>query len=310
MPTESYPFDVNCFICNRHAKSRTPIEHHTLKSIDCDCCGRYIIPWNASVSPRSTPPEELYILSSAVRYNSERGKIVRIEMDNESEIISSFPRPRNIFDQIDLCLDYLALPAYAFNGAPILGNISYAPWFVAESESEYDYLCELLVEMGYCGQGGPTKQLTAMGWTRVLTIREGHSESAQIFVAMWFAPEMNDAWAVGIEQPLLSLNFKPLRVDRKEHNDMIDDQIIAEIRASTAVIADFTGDRAGAYFEAGFARGLGKPVIWTCRKDWHSKLHFDTRQFNHIIWESPEELAFKLANRVRATLPLPRISGG
>ncbi len=33
------------------------------------------------------------------------------------------------------------------------------------------------------------------------------------------------------------------------------------------MIADFTGHRGGVYFEAGFAHGLGIPVIWTCRED-------------------------------------------
>jgi hypothetical protein len=306
MPTEIYPLEIKCFVCNRTARAIARPEDRRLNSVQCNYCGNYIIPWTAQVTARSTSSDEIYILSSAIRYNSERGRLVRIELDNEAEIIASFPRPRNIFEQVDLCLDYLALPAYAFIGAPIYGNVTYSTWFAAKEESEFEYLCDLLSELGYCGEGGPDKQLKARGWDRVLSLREGRIESAQIFVAMWFDPQMNDAWTVGIEKPLENLKFKPLRIDRKEHNDMIDDQIIAEIRASNAVVADFTGDRAGVYFEAGFARGLGKPVIWTCRKDWESKLHFDTRQFNHIIWSDPEDLALKLTNRVRATLPLPQ----
>jgi hypothetical protein len=70
------------------------------------------------------------------------------------------------------------------------------------------------------------------------------------------------------------------------------------------VVADFTGQRGGVYFEAGLAFGLSKQVIWTVRKDEVSKLHFDTRQFNHIVW-SPNELPqFRVAlrNRIEATL--------
>ena len=74
---------------------------------------------------------------------------------------------------------------------------------------------------------------------------------------------------------------------------------MASIRGSRFIIADFTGDRGGVYFEAGFANGLGKPVIWTVRKDWLNKLHFDTRQFNHITWADGEYLELKEALRLR-----------
>jgi len=37
------------------------------------------------------------------------------------------------------------------------------------------------------------------------------------------------------------------------------------------------------------------------------KLHFDTRQYNHISWETPEELKEKLIARIEATITnLPR----
>jgi nucleoside 2-deoxyribosyltransferase len=54
---------------------------------------------------------------------------------------------------------------------------------------------------------------------------------------------------------------KAIRVDREHFGDRIDDRIIAEIRRCRFIVADFTGQRGGVYFEAGFALGLGKPVI-------------------------------------------------
>ena len=95
-----------------------------------------------------------------------------------------------------------------------------------------------------------------------------------------------------------------MRIDKTEHNDKICDRIISEIRTSGLVIADFTGQRGGVYFEAGYAMGLGIPVIWTCRSSDVDGLHFDTRQYNHISWDSAEDLRIKLVNRIRATLPL------
>ena len=86
----------------------------------------------------------------------------------------------------------------------------------------------------------------------------------------------------------------------KEDTRKIDDEIIAEIRRSAFLIADFTGHRGGVYFEAGYAMGHGLPVIWTCRKDEMDKLHFDIRQYNCIDWAKPAELADRLQRRIEA----------
>ena len=95
-----------------------------------------------------------------------------------------------------------------------------------------------------------------------------------------------------------------MRIDRKPDVNKIDDEIIAEIRRSRFLVADFThgedGARGGVYYEAGFAYGLDLPVIYSCRKDKEKKLHFDTRQYYHILWGTPEELRDSLAQRIEA----------
>jgi hypothetical protein len=53
---------------------------------------------------------------------------------------------------------------------------------------------------------------------------------------------------------------------------------------------------------AGFAMGLGIPVIWTVREDQIGQVHFDTRQYNHIVYDSAEDLRKKLHNRIAATI--------
>lgn len=95
----------------------------------------------------------------------------------------------------------------------------------------------------------------------------------------------------------------PVRIDRVHHNEKICDKIIAEIRTCQFLVADVTLQRAGVYFEAGFAIGLGRPVIWSCREDDLKNVHFDTRQYNHIVWKEPTDLRIQLADRIKATIP-------
>ena len=63
--------------------------------------------------------------------------------------------------------------------------------------------------------------------------------------------------------------------------------------------------RNGVYFEGGFGMGLGRTVIWMCREDDLAHVHFDTRNYNHIVWVQPADLRSKLRDRLRATLALP-----
>jgi len=60
---------------------------------------------------------------------------------------------------------------------------------------------------------------------------------------------------------------------------------MVEIRRARFLIADLTGGNNGAYWEAGFAEGLGKKVIYTCRRDWADKIHFDKDQFVRVPWD-------------------------
>jgi nucleoside 2-deoxyribosyltransferase len=73
------------------------------------------------------------------------------------------------------------------------------------------------------------------------------------------------------------------------------------------MIADLTDDNEGAYWEAGFAEGLSKPVIFTCEKAKfeEKKTHFDTNHRLTVKWDkdSPQDAAEELKATIRATLP-------
>ena len=145
--------------------------------------------------------------------------------------------------------------------------------------------------------------ITPKGWSQVAALRQGDIKSDRGFVAMWFDHSM-DAADVTIGTAIREAGYRALRLDRYEHNNRIDDEIMAAIRRSKFVVADLTGQRGGVYFEAGFALGLGIPVVWLCRKDDMAKIHFDNRQYNFILWEAEklEDLKAALRNRIEATI--------
>lgn len=149
---------------------------------------------------------------------------------------------------------------------------------------------------------GGSADISPDGYIELDEIFRHPSESLQGFVAMWFDGSLDGAYSKGFQKGVVDAGYNPVRIDRVEHINKIDDEIIAQINASRFIVADFTGHRGGVYFEAGYALGQDLPVFWSCRKDHLSELHFDIRQFNCIDWETPEELADRLSSRIIAVL--------
>lgn len=148
-------------------------------------------------------------------------------------------------------------------------------------------------------------EITPQGLERLENLRFAKKSSTQAFVAMWFDPSMDETYKNAIAPAVMLAGYQPMRIDGKDHNNKIDDEIIAEIRRSRFVVADFTqgeSARGGVYYEAGLAHGLNLPVIFTCKKDCIEKVHFDTRQYNHIVWETHDYLKTALSQRISATI--------
>ena len=179
-----------------------------------------------------------------------------------------------------------------------------AAWSVCEDE--FKELLDFLVcaerltkeELTYAYKIAPT------GWLHLETLKAVNVDSKQGFVAMWFDPEMQGVFDAAIGPGIVDAGYRPHLVNMREHNEKIDDEIITQIRRSRFVLADFTGHRGGVYFEAGYGRGLGLEVFWTCRKDELEKLHFDIRQYNCIDWEPKKLPEFRkhIADRIEAVL--------
>ena len=153
------------------------------------------------------------------------------------------------------------------------------------------------------GDGHHTCSLTVKGHARLVEVQQPKTESPRGFMAMWFHSSMDQAWQKGFEPGIREAGCEPVRIDQKQHVNKIDDEVRAEIRRAQFVVADLTGDRGGVYYEAGFAHGLGIPVVFTRRKD-SGETHFDLRQYNCIFWQDNDlkKLQEDLANRITVIL--------
>jgi len=119
---------------------------------------------------------------------------------------------------------------------------------------------------------------------------------------MWFDSSTNQLYEDAIRPAIRAAGYEPLRIDRHEHVNRIDDEIVGQIKRSRFMVADFTGQRHGVYFESGLMMGLGRNVIWMCdqRELQADLIHFDVRQYNFIDWTSVEDARTRLLNRIFA----------
>jgi hypothetical protein len=152
--------------------------------------------------------------------------------------------------------------------------------------------------------GGGLFRLTYEGWQYYTELTRGARGSKRVFMAMPFKEAELARFVEEVFCPAVSqTGFELFRLDAEPEAGLIDNRLRVEIRRARFLIADLTHDNLGAYWEAGFAEGLGKPVIYTCEKG--KETHFDTRQCQTVFWQlaEPAKAAEDLKATIRATLP-------
>lgn len=134
--------------------------------------------------------------------------------------------------------------------------------------------------------------LTLAGWEKYLLNKSGKFAGNFGFMALQFGDlQLENLTKFHIKPYVLKkLNFEILDVRDNSKAGVIDNLIRTNILDSAFVIADLTHENRGAYWEAGFAEGAGKPVIYICQKDkFHEeKTHFDTNHSTTVLWDMNE----------------------
>ncbi len=216
--------------------------------------------------------------------------------------------PLPIHERAERLLRYLVkIPKYVgqrFSTNFIQKDLRAFAWSESTIIEDIMYFLHYLTTQGWLERQNHSYMITVAGYQHIEE-QATKKDLSQCFVAMWFDPSMDRTYEDGIKKAVEECGYKPLRIDKKPDVNKIDDEIIAEIRRARFVVADFTHDkekgvRGGVYYEAGFAYGLGLKVIYSCRKGLERELNFDTRQYHHILWETPDDLCKQLRDRIRA----------
>jgi hypothetical protein len=291
------PNETPCEICGTLAE--TDARGH-MASFKCPRCQRYTLT-DSAASMLSPFTKQQRDVSAWIYEQNAMGSTPSITSDYIAVLREI--KPPSLADRATKLLVALAKQSSQYGHRFRLNE----PWLLAASYSgdieQLTFVARVLLERTFVSiLIGNFIEVTTRGYIDAEERLRVRSQGIQGFVAMSFALEMSPIFVHGFAKGIREAGFEPLRIDRVEHLGKIDDEIIAQVRRSRFVVADFTGHRGGVYFEAGFAHGLNLPVIYTCRKSDMPGLHFDVRQFNTIDWEDAAELAQRLANRIAAVI--------
>lgn len=143
--------------------------------------------------------------------------------------------------------------------------------------------------------------LTAKAISSVETKKDNNNRTA--FIALKFDGNVERINA--IQNAIAEAGFEPKVMTDVETNNWIMPEIFFQIEQSRFVVADFSLKCDGAYYEAGYAAALKKPVIHLFderEKSETNMLHFDIAQKSTIFYKDFDDLKDRLIRRIKATV--------
>jgi nucleoside 2-deoxyribosyltransferase len=256
---------------------------------ECPNCGTYLIldedrrkivdlDYNIGAVPYY---KDLHILSGLARHYHEQGKsIVEFGEHLTNYILKHATAiiPESISDKIKMLMyNHFRERKDILNGIKAF----YPALCFAADEYEMASLIRFAHEAGYIENEYPYRP-TFKGLQVIETYKMSKTSNS-VFVAMWFDNSM-DGYYNAVKSTIDMSGFKAIKINDVRHLNDINNEIVALIKNCRFVVADLTGQRNNVYFEVGYAKGIGKPVILTCEEDDFQNRAFDTSTLNTILW--------------------------
>lgn len=159
-----------------------------------------------------------------------------------------------------------------------------------------------------------TLSLTPLGYERIEELQLDKRNNKKVFVSMAFNNDTNKT-REAIKNGIIDAGFDATLIDEIIHNKQIVPEMFRLIRESRLLVMDISEPNYGAYYEAGYAQGLGKEVIITCSEERfckkyeseeekkyekYLKPHFDIAQKQILLWKDTDDLTKKLKEWIKA----------
>ena len=314
----------NCPICQTVLEGKpTSANSGQGLAYKCSRCGQFVLSYDTIVDierifidakAHGEKEEKEAILSHAVRKMQKEDCHLTITGDLIEAILRN-PLP-SLSEQANNLIRWFGehiSPGIRY----IIKPITHQSIIGAENGEGFAFVVKYLLEQrllegtftgGTRSRGEASTTLSFEGWQYYDQLKKGAVNSRKAFMAMKYGDKALDKVVEEVFKPAVKqTGFDLFKLVDKPKAGLIDDRLRVEIQTSRFLIADLTHENAGAYWEAGYAEGLAKPVIYTCEKEKfeEQKTHFDTNHHLTVVWDSkkPTEAVEELKASIRATLP-------
>jgi len=310
-----------CFVCKSESKiESTSWANQRYFGVTCPRCGKYQMTDIVAgyLSRELNTVSKVAVLSHSI-YKMQRNKeqeFPLLDWDIIQRCLANpLPKPT---EQMNSFIFWLGDNTPSFGEELDVNGLTMQAEISAGTQEGVGAVVDYLVERGFVEHKKITTakdeplqfklKLKMAGWEYYEKLKQGNIASRKAFMAMQYGDKELDEIVEKYFRPAVKATGLVLyRLDDAPKAGLIDDHLKIEIRTSRILIADLTHENRGAYWEAGFAEGLGKPVIYTCEASKFDKqyTHFDTNHHTTIKWDrnNLEKAAVDLKNTIRETLP-------
>ena len=323
------PVFDKCSVCKYEAFFYEDGSQESVR-VDCLRCGLFRITMQAYRNFKEKLSTNIYLLASSKINELARHKHVYTEDDIEKLSKTSIP---SVDERAINLLKCFAEHYPQIGSGPLMRDIKHfsskAPnieeadferaiaKFVYQSlsrsysnnkeELDYLFMDYHILETKFINKFNNKLEISPKGWARLDELKIKIQESNIGFIAMKFTDKLEkyaDKWFKG---GIKDAGYEAAAMYSHQHTNLIDNEMIAQIKRSKFLVCDLTYNSSGAYYEAGFAHGLDKPVMFLCEKKFfkdNGGVHFDTNHYPIRFWEydKGKELRNELKNWIESTV--------
>ena len=331
-----------CCLCGSQVETGADYDYNIIQ-VKCPVCGyynfddmfydvyskdevaTYLYHKTIEDKAKSIGDRQVYYFGSEARFNKRLSMNKRFIYVSSSEVHAFFPR--RFSERIDKFLisidrksEYVGQAVqYSQNELMSAFMLKRKDGFDSRgksyNEQQIEEIHRYLIEQKYVAGSCDCMKLLPAGLMRIDDFQTDETNNKEVFVAMSFAEETKQI-REAIRQSIINTGYSPTFIDEVKHGEQIVPEMLRHIKECRFFVIDISYPNFGAYYEAGYAQGLGKKVFVCCNIDQinreytgeekkigkYLRPHFDIAQKQMILWKDTEELTHTLSEWIRVLI--------
>ena len=252
-----------CVLCGRNTRNGGVKNFNPdIYFFDCELCGPYHITFQAYFNVQTIAEDLKPFLRCATRqaFETSAGQNPLLLTTDNIDILPHEHENTSIPENLEKFLSYIRSKCPRPGQQTVIEGERDYTIIDAVDCAEFDFIASYAAEESLVGASGVNYGLRPKGWAYLMGPSGGGAIPGRCFVAMSFSVEPA-MYVEGIRPAVIDCGYSPISMKDILMNEDICHRMLAEIRKAEIMVADFTENKHGVYFEAGFARARPRSVL-------------------------------------------------